>query len=350
MQHHKGLVYVAMSGGVDSSVSAYLLQKQGYEVRGVYMNPWRPFGTQCRADQDEADARAVATQLSIPFEVWDFSQVYEDKVANPMVEAYRTGTTPNPDIGCNTFIKFGECFREARKRGADFIATGHYVQVRKYQGAPMLYRGKDPNKDQSYFLWATPHEVLPHLLMPVGGLLKPQVRALAREAGLATATKKDSQGVCFIGMLDMHGFLRTRIPAAPGTILNERGEVMGTHDGAAYYTIGQRHGLDIKLGGGPYFVIAKDMDQNTITVGPAPLLRGDAMRVEGCTWFGDAPVPGTKLLVQIRYRTRAVAALWVGDGTVRFLRPVRAIAPGQSAVFYAGRRMLGGGTIVAVLS
>ncbi len=345
----KKVVYVAMSGGVDSSVSAYLLIKQGFEVRGVYMSPWRPFGTVCRADADEADARAVAKQLNIPFEVWDFSQVYADKVAEPMIAAYRTGTTPNPDVGCNSFVKFGAFFHEARKRGADFIATGHYARTIKKDGVVYLRRGADPDKDQSYFLWATPPDVLPYLLMPVGGLIKKtQVRDIAQKAGLVVAKKKDSQGVCFIGQLDMKGFLKTKIPSTPGDILNMNGEKIGTHDGAAYYTIGQRHGMDIKNGDGPYFVVAKDMKKNTVTVGPDSALSGTEAKVAHLHWFGEVPKAGERLLVQIRYRTKALPAILnkVRPCEMIFKKPARAIAPGQSAVFYHGSRLLGGGVIL----
>ncbi len=310
------------------------------------MTPWRPFGTVCRADQDEADARAVAQQLDIPFEVWDFSKTYADKVADPMIQAYQTGTTPNPDVGCNSFIKFGEFFQEARRRGADLIATGHYANTAEKNGVVYLCRGTDPNKDQSYFLWATPPEVLPHLLMPVGGMLKPKVRAIARTAGLATAAKKDSQGVCFIGQLDMKGFLKTKIPSVPGAVLDLEGKKVSTHDGAAYYTIGQRHGMDIKRGDGPYFVVSKDMTENTITVGPDAALYGTKARVAHLHWFGEEPKAGEDLLVQIRYRTPALPATLSVDGVIDFKEPARAIAPGQSAVFYSGTRLLGGGIIV----
>lgn len=341
------IVYVAMSGGVDSSVSAALLKKRGFEVRGVYMNPWRPFGTQCRADQDEADARAVAKQLGIPFETWDFSKTYADKVAEPMIEAYRTGTTPNPDVGCNSFIKFGDFFKEARKRGADFIATGHYARTIKKDGTVYLRRGADPDKDQSYFLWATPAEVLPHLLIPVGGMIKKtEVRAAAEKVGLVVAKKKDSQGVCFIGQLDMKGFLKTKIPTTPGDVLDMQGNKVSTHDGAAYYTIGQRHGMDIKRGDGPFFVVAKDIQKNTITVGPDSALYGTKARVDHFHWFGPKPKAGERLLVQIRYRTKAIPATLDAQGNLIFTKPARAIAPGQSAVFYRGSRLLGGGVIV----
>jgi tRNA-uridine 2-sulfurtransferase len=336
------IVYVAMSGGVDSSVSAALLKERGFEVYGVYMNPWRPFGTTCRADQDEADARAVAKQLNIPFETWDFSAEYGALVADPMIESYRTGTTPNPDIGCNHYIKFGFFYHEALKRGADFVATGHYAETKNGK----LFKGKDPNKDQTYFLWTLTKEQLEHTLFPVGGIIKPEVRKCADRFGLVVAKKKDSQGVCFIGMLDMKDFLKTRIPSVPGDILNTTGKTIGTHDGAAYYTIGQRHGMDIKNGDGPYFVVAKDMQRNTVTVGVERDLLSSEAHITDLHWIsGQAPTFPLRVMAKLRYRTRGAAGTLSADGHLVLDRPQRAITSGQSAVFFSGRMVLGGGVI-----
>jgi tRNA-specific 2-thiouridylase len=311
------------------------------------MNPWRPAGTMCRADQDEADARAVAKQLGIPFETWDFSGVYAEKVAGPMIESYRTGTTPNPDIGCNHYIKFGCFYDEAMRRGADFVATGHYAKTLNGK----LFKGKDPNKDQTYFLWTLTKEQLHHTLFPVGGIIKPEVRKLAEKFGLVVAKKKDSQGVCFVGMLDMKEFLKTRIPSVPGDILNMAGKKIGTHDGAAYYTIGQRHGMDIKNGHGPYFVVAKNMEQNTVTVGVERDLRGSEAAITDLHWIsGMAPQFPLRTMVKIRYRTKSVAAtlseVEPQKMILSFKKPIRAITSGQSAVFFSGRTVLGGGIIV----
>jgi tRNA-specific 2-thiouridylase len=336
-------VYVAMSGGVDSSTSAALLKEQGFDVHGVYMNPWRPFGTQCRADKDESDARAVAKQLNIPFETWDFAKEYGELVADPMIESYRTGTTPNPDIGCNHYIKFGCFYREALKRGADFVATGHYAQTKNGK----LFKGKDPNKDQTYFLWTLTEEQLEHTLFPVGNIIKPEVRKLADKFGLVVAKKKDSQGVCFIGMLDMKSFLKTKIPSVSGDIMDKTGKKIGTHDGAAYYTIGQRHGMDIQNGDGPYLVISKDMAKNIVVVGKEPDLLGSEARVTDLHWIGgEAPKFPLKTMAKIRYRTRSASATLSADGQLVFGRPQRAITSGQSVVFYSGRTVLGGGIIV----
>jgi tRNA-specific 2-thiouridylase len=351
--------YVAMSGGVDSSVAALLLKKQGFAVVGVFMKPWSPSTTlrssplrstsaasagqaACMWREDRADAVRVAARLDIPLETWDFSRQYGAKVARPMVAGYRHGLTPNPDVECNRHIKFGLFAAKAFKAGADVIATGHYADVK----GGCLVRPKDNNKDQTYFLWGVPSAVLARTLFPLAKLTKPEVRALAKKAGLATAAKKDSQGVCFVGALDMKSFLARRIRPRPGRILHLDGRLLGQHDGAAYYTIGQRHGLDIKDGGGPYFVVRRDVKRNIITVGPETALYATTARIVAPNWFGPRPKPGSRVLVQIRYRTPAVPAVLGSGGRIIFAKPVRAITPGQSAVVYRGSRLLGGGILV----
>ncbi len=333
--------YVAMSGGVDSSVAALLLKKQGFTVVGVFMKPWQPVGLRCMWEQDRADALRVAARLGIPLETWDFSRQYGVHVAKPMVAGYRRGITPNPDVECNRHIKFGLFAAKALKAGADVIATGHYADSR----AGYLVRPKDRNKDQTYFLWGISPAMVPRTVFPLAKLTKPEVRALAKKAGLATAAKKDSQGVCFVGALDMKSFLTRRIRPRPGHILHLDGRVLGTHDGVAYYTIGQRHGLDIKDGGGPYFVVRRDVRRNTIIVGPEAALYSRVARITTPNWFGPRPKTGTRVLVQIRYRTPAVPAVLGASGRITFAKPVRAITPGQSAVLYKGSRLLGGGII-----
>ena len=340
----KKKVFVAMSGGVDSSVAALLLKQKGYDVTGVFMKPWQPAGFSCLWEQDRADALRVATMLDIPFETWDFSREYERHVSRPMVESYRRGRTPNPDVECNRHIKFGLFYRRARLRGADFIATGHYARIVRCHGAYALCAATDASKDQTYFLWGMRSSQLPHVLFPVGGLLKSQVRELARSARLSTAAKKDSQGVCFVGALDMKSFLTTRVPSKKGVILHMDGRILGSHDGAGYYTIGQRHGLDITVGGGPYYVIAKDMRRNRILVGPAPALLASTVSVRGVRWFGPKPSPGAPLRAMIRYRSPKIPVHLSGT-SVRFRRPVKAVASGQSIVFYRGRALVGGAII-----
>lgn len=341
----KGFVYVAMSGGVDSSVAALLLKHAGWRVVGVYMKPWQPVSPPvggCMWQTERADALRVAATLNIPLETWDFSREYGRKVAHPMVQGYRRGVTPNPDVDCNKEIKFGLFYRKAMRRGADFVATGHYARIRN----GMLVNAKDTNKDQTYFLWAINPACLKRTLFPIGHLTKPQVRALAAKAHLPTASKKDSQGVCFVGQLNVKDFLAARIKPKAGTILHTDGRVIGTHDGAAYYTIGQRHGLDIKDGNGPYFVVAKDMQRNTVTVGAEHDLYSSTTRLTATNWFGRRPKKTEKVLVKIRYRTPAYAATISPNGRLVFTKPVRAITPGQSAVIYKGTRLFGGGVMV----
>src|SRR3989344_4520812 len=280
---NKRLVYVAMSGGVDSSVAATLLKKKGYKVTGVFMKPWSRFassesstsksrirdsqgesGQPCLWQQDREDAMRVAAKLDIPLLTWDFSKEYKKEVTDYMIREYRTGRTPNPDVMCNKKIKFGLFLKKALKEGADYIATGHYVRIRPTTDdqRPMtgkrefkkLLIGIDKNKDQSYFLWTLKQEQLKYCLFPIGDYIKPEVRKLAKKFGLPNHDKKDSQGVCFIGPLDMKDFLKNYIKSKKGKIiLAEKNKLVGTHDGAYYYNIGQRHGLNIRTGQGPYF-------------------------------------------------------------------------------------------------
>ncbi len=341
MHPYKGKVFVAMSGGVDSSVAALLLQQQGYSIVGVYMRPWQPKGFACLWEQDRADALRVATQLDIPFETWDFSREYARHVARPMVRGYREGITPNPDVECNRHIKFGYFYEQARAQGADAIATGHYARVATRNGKRVLTTAADNTKDQTYFLWGVNGRHLPNVLFPLGGMLKSEVRAIAKKAGLITALKKDSQGVCFVGPIDMKSYLLSAVPSKSGTIFCTDGRVLGTHDGAAYYTIGQRHGLDIKDGGGPYFVVDKDIKRNIITVGAETELYRSTAAVTDVHWIGARPPVGKSLLAKIRYRTPSVRVQLKGTRVI-FARPVRAVAPGQSIVFYDGRTVVGG--------
>jgi len=338
-------VYVAMSGGVDSSVAALLLKRAGHRVVGVFMRPWQPRGFACLWERDRADALRVAAHLGIRMETWDFSRQYGARVATPMVDGYRRGRTPNPDVDCNRHIKFGLFADRAFREGADFIATGHYARIRRSGGRAYLAAAADTDKDQTYFLWAVPPHALERTLFPLGALRKPQVRSLARRAGLVTAAKPDSQGVCFIGDLDVKAFLKARIRPRRGRILHADGRQLGTHDGAAYYTIGQRHGLDIRDGGGPYYVLRTDVRRNTITVGPESALYLSSARMTRVRWLGAPPRPGDRVAIKVRYRTPSVPAIIGPRGRVRFLHPVRAVAPGQSAVVYRGTRLLGGGIL-----
>jgi tRNA-specific 2-thiouridylase len=262
-----------------------------------------------------------------------------------MVSGYRQGLTPNPDVECNRHIKFGLFYRRALREGADAIATGHYARLVVHDGQRWLAKALDSAKDQTYFLWGLHSEQLDRVLFPVGGLLKTQVRRIAAGAGLPTAEKKDSQGVCFVGQLDVKDFLLQRIASRRGRIVDVTGDSLGWHDGAAFYTIGQRHGLDIKRGAGPYYILTKNMHTNTITVGPRRgLYRTDAHVIEA-RWFGPRPSSGENMSAVIRYQSQPVSATVNTKGHIRFLRPVRAVAPGQSVVFYHGMRLIGGGTL-----
>jgi tRNA-specific 2-thiouridylase len=331
-----------MSGGVDSSVAAALLKKQGFNVLGVFMKQWSPTGRNrpCIWKQERDDALRAAMALNIPFKTWDFSKQYEKNVVSYMIREYRAGRTPNPDVMCNKEIKFGLFFKKAMAEGADYVATGHYVIAKNGK----LYQGEDKNKDQSYFLWTLGEEQVERCLFPVGDITKPEVRKLALKFNLPNAKKKDSQGVCFIGPLDVRQFLKQYIKQRKGNIML-RGNVIGKHDGIYYYTIGQRHGLDIKLGGGPYFVINKDIKKNIIYVGGESELLGSKCMIERISWVNDAPTFPANIDVKIRYRTKSVKAILSGNGDLKFLKPTIAITSGQSAVFYRGQRLLGGGII-----
>ena len=330
-----------MSGGVDSSVAAYSLTRGGYNVVGVFMKQWSPPGMPCIWEREREDALRVASHLGIPIETWDFSRQYERHVAEPMVAGYRRGETPNPDVECNRHIKFGMFANRAFKAGADFIATGHYART---VGATLL-KARDENKDQTYFLWAVPTNVLRRTLFPIGHLTKPQVRTLARRAGLSVAEKPDSQGVCFVGEMNVKEFLVQRIRPKTGTILHRDGRVIGRHDGAAYYTIGQRHGLNIRDGGGPYFVLSRDVRRNVVTVGTERDLYGMRALVRDTQWRERRPAPGERVRVRIRHRAALVSATVRGK-VITFAGPVRALAPGQSLVFYRGGHCIGGGIMV----
>ena len=353
-QEKNRTVYVGMSGGVDSSVAAALLKKQGFHVVGVFMKPWQPFDDEdfCLWKQDREDAMRAATAISIPLFTWDFSKEYKKLVTDYMIREYKAGRTPNPDVMCNKEIKFGLFFKRALKEGADYIATGHYVRKIKSKklnlktgGEFQLYQAKDNNKDQSYFLWMLTQNQLRHCLFPIGGYTKPEVREMAKKFKLPNHSKKDSQGVCFIGPLDMKEFLLTYIKPKKGKILTMDGKIIGQHDGVYYYTIGQRHGLNIGLGGGPYYVVAKDIKKNIVYVGTDVQAVTSETKIKEFNWLNMPSLPA-RLNIKVRYRTKSVKATIYKNGALIFEKPERAVTSGQSAVFYRGREMLGGGVIV----
>jgi tRNA-specific 2-thiouridylase len=343
-------VYVGLSGGVDSSVSAALLKQQGYAVVGVYMKNWTQdvAGVACPWKQDLADARAAAAVLDIPFKVFDFQAEYKQHVVDVMVAEYKAGRTPNPDVLCNQEIKFNLFLRAATADGADFIATGHYARVRDGQ----LYAARDTNKDQSYFLYRVTAEALERTIFPLAELTKPQVRKLAAQFGLPTATKPDSQGICFVGEVGIREFLRQYVHAEPGpVVLAATGDRLGTHEGALFYTHGQRHGLGIG-GGAPYYVTGKDIGSNTVyvTADPADLaLASDHFTLTATHWINQPPTSGAGYLIRTRHR----AALIPGTITktahgysIHLDHAERAVTPGQSTVIYDQTgRVLGGGLV-----
>lgn len=344
-------VYVGMSGGVDSSVAAALLKEQDYFVVGVYMKNWTQdiAGVACPWKQDLADAKAAAAVLDIPFRIFDFQNEYKQKVVDVMVAEYEAGRTPNPDILCNQEIKFKLFLETALADGADLVATGHYAAIKDGQ----LQIPTDTDKDQTYFLYRMPKSSLEKTLFPLAEMTKPQVRAKAQELGLPTATKPDSQGICFVGEVGIKAFLSQYIKTKSGDIIGSDGKLLGTHDGAIYYTIGQRHGLG--LGGGqPYFVTGKDIEKNEVYVtsnDSAFDLSGKTFSIINCTWLNETPHADMPYQIRIRHRGRLVRCKLeqTPNGYIVTLDLAeRAIASGQSAVVYQDKVVVGGGIISAL--
>ena len=385
-----------MSGGVDSSLAAALLVEQGYDVTGVYMKNWSQDlpGIKCPWADDLADAKRVAVGLGIDFKVFDFEKEYKHLVVDYMIDAYKNGITPNPDIMCNQEVKFKLFLDAAISDGADMIAMGHYARVLHYYSKstelssptsskrlrsrfikgpddlmnsgcrclddigneiPALYgkllRAVDDNKDQTYFLYRVTGEAMAKTLFPIGEYTKPQVREMAKARGLSTAVKKDSQGICFIGQVGIKEFLSMYVDQIPGNIVEKKsGKVLGHHDGAIFYTFGQRHGLN--LGGGlPYYVVGKDMDKNEVYVTTDlndNSLWKDIINLINIHWINEAPVEG-EYQIRVRHRAPLASAYlkYNDDGLeLKLESPERAIAPGQSVVIYDDQICLGGGIIV----
>ncbi len=392
-------VFVGMSGGVDSSVAAMLLVEQGFEVVGVYMKNWSEDlpGMKCPWAEDLADAKRVAVKLGIDFKVWDFEQAYREKVVEYMLSEFRKGNTPNPDVMCNQEIKFKLFYEKAMAAGADFIATGHYARTRNYSSdeyvllgsgvrladsrntlaEPALLRAADGNKDQTYFLYRISDEALSHTIFPIGEMKKPEVKRLAEEKGLHNAYKKESMGVCFVGEVGMKDFLKEYIDAEPGEIREiESEKVLGYHEGAVFYTIGQRHGLYLSGVAGevndgmPYYVVKKDVAKNVVYVSKNlnneelwtdklelrdVFLRGQIAEMNGKTTGkyekptdrdenSDKKMSEIEVLVRLRHRAPLIPAKFDGK-TLFFEQKVKRPASGQSAVLYAGEICLGGGII-----
>jgi tRNA-specific 2-thiouridylase len=390
---------VGLSGGVDSSVAAYLLKKEGYNVVGVHLRCWNESGCDVR---EAEDARRVAEQINIPFYVFDLEKEYRERVVDYMIEGYRNGITPNPDVMCNREIKFGLFLERALKMGADYVATGHYVKLRRTisrnqnsfvpatklsspsarhptaVGAKLaglrdvpqnssaslsrLYIAADSNKDQSYFLWTLTQEQLKHCLFPLGGYLKEEVRRIARSMGLPTAEKKDSQGICFIGKVSLADFLARYIPEKKGVVLTTEGVKIGEHCGAQFYTIGQRHiniESEIPISNfqkvsRPYYVVDKNTSTNTLVIAEGednPALYRRKIRLADINFIRPLEIRNSKLGIsvyaRVRYRQPLARAV-LRDNELTFDKPQKFVAPGQSAVFYSEKgEMLGGGVIVS---
>lgn len=365
----KPVVCIGMSGGVDSSVSAYILKEAGFNVVGVFIKTWQPKGMVCTWKDDRRDAMRVAAQLGLPFRTIYLEEEYKKHVADYMIHEYAAGLTPNPDVMCNKYVKFGAFYNAAINEGADFVATGHYAKSditkvsKKQEGFPVLVKAKDEIKDQTYFLWAIGQEKVMHTLFPIGGLTKPEVRQIAEELQLPVFHKKDSQGVCFIGKLDMKEFLGKEIETKKGIVRNLRGEEVGVHDGAILYTIGERHGFSLHTNTPamePHFIIKKDLEKNELVVG----LRKDLLAIQSATeiLLSDVllyiPVDSkTKLKARIRHRQELqdvyiepcvdlVDSANTSSLKVRFKKPQQGVASGQSCVLYDGEVCVGGGIIV----
>ncbi|MGE6259511.1 tRNA 2-thiouridine(34) synthase MnmA [Heyndrickxia sporothermodurans] len=348
-------VVVGMSGGVDSSVAALLLKQQGYDVIGIFMKNWDDtdeFGV-CTATEDYNDVIRVCNQIGIPYYAVNFEKQYWEKVFTYFLDEYKAGRTPNPDVMCNKEIKFKAFLEHAMNLGADYLATGHYARVAFQDDEYKMLRGLDENKDQTYFLNQLTQNQLEKVLFPIGDIDKKRVREIALEAGLATATKKDSTGICFIGERNFKEFLSNYLPAQKGEMKTLSGEKMGEHDGLMYYTIGQRHGLGIGGSGDPWFVVGKNLKENVLYVEQGfdhESLYSHSLTAVNVSWVSNRENRKEfTCTAKFRYRQPdnkvTVRILDNNEVEVIFDQPVRAITPGQAVVFYDGEECLGGGTI-----
>ncbi len=366
MKKNRKTVFVGVSGGVDSSVSVALLKDQGYDVVGVFIRTWTPDFIECTWRDERRDAMRVCAHLGILFLECDAEEAYKKGVAEYMIEEYKKGRTPNPDVMCNREVKFGVFWQFAKEHGADFIATGHYARnnyellITNYEPASpagRLKKGKDAGKDQSYFLWTLTQDDLAHTLFPVGHLEKKEVRRLAEKYKLPTATKKDSQGVCFLGPLDMKDFLSHYIEQKKGDVLNVDGEVIGEHDGAVFFTLGERHGFTItkkRPNDEPYYVVAKDVKNNTITVSISHAFHQthftrEKIAVVHTNWVSEIPEQEKRYTAQIRYHGEQLPCeIEVGENNQAMITFDSSIlvSSGQSIVVYDGDVCMGGGVVM----
>lgn len=350
----KKKVFVGLSGGVDSAVSAALLKQQGFDVTGVFIKVWSPDFLPCTWREERRDAMRVAAHLDIPFLFFDFEKEYKQGVADYMIREYGEGRTPNPDVMCNREVKFGAFWKKAKEMGVDFIATGHYAQIDTFENKKVLKEGTDKEKDQSYFLWTLTSYDLEHTLFPVGHLEKKEVRKLADKFNLPVAEKKDSQGVCFIGEISLEEFLKEFIDTRPGDVLNTHGEKIGTHNGALFYTIGERHGFEVTKktpDEGAFYIVSKKMKDNTITVSSdrreIESLSPNMVKISNSYLLPDTSFVGVS--ARIRYRGEKIPVEVTGLPNMNlkatFQKSVAGVSTGQSIVFYKDSLCLGGGII-----
>lgn len=357
MEREQSTVFVGLSGGVDSSVSAARLMREGHSVVGVFIKTWVPDFLDCNIEAERLDAMRVAAKLGIPFYTLDAEEEYKRDVADYMIAEYKAGRTPNPDVMCNRFVKFGAFLNYALHQGADYIATGHYAQVREVEGKHRLFRGRDSNKDQSYFLWTLTEGELGRTLFPIGNTAKSEVRTEATRYSLPTAGKSDSQGICFLGHVDIKEFLSHYVETAPGDLLSEAGERIGTHDGAIFYTLGQRHGFTVKTNASasvPRYVVGKDLERNTVTVGTKPLaVTGKRVLLASVNEIADAFPPTCEAQFRYRQKPFPVSVSRTEDGRGMLItvhqEGIELPSLGQSCVLYRGEECLGGGTINEIL-
>jgi len=346
-------VYIGLSGGVDSSVSACLLKKAGYDVTGVFIKVWQPDWIECTWKEDRRDAMRVCAKIDIPFVTLDLEKEYKEGVVDYMISEYKAGRTPNPDVMCNRHVKFGGFYDWAMKQGADYVATGHYAQIAHDGSGARLVAGNDKNKDQTYFLWTLTGEQLKRTLFPVGNIEKPEVRRLAKKFELPNAEKKDSQGLCFIGKIDLKDFLSRYIEPKKGNVLDEKENIIGTHDGAFFLTAGERHGFTITKktpNDERYFVIAKDIEKNTVTVsnknldGNLPNSRKNVTLTD-TNWNQGSIPTGKTFMARSRYREELQEITFTSQNEATFSQPQNTLSSGQSLVVYDGEECLGGGII-----
>lgn len=344
-------IFVGLSGGVDSAVAARLLLDQGYDVTGVFIKIWQAEFLECTWERDRLSAKRVAAALGIPFLEVDLSAEYKKQVVADMIKGYEAGRTPNPDVLCNRHIKFGAFRTWAKEQGADKIATGHYARVVERDGVFELHRGKDPSKDQAYFLIMLTQDDLRGSLFPVGEFSKSEIRAIAQRVGLPNAARPDSQGLCFVGDVSIGDFLGRFIPLATGEVINKEGAVIGSHDGSARYTIGQRHGFMLAVGNTslmPHYVTRIDTKKNTLTVSEnLDDARRAHIELRDTNWINGAPSEGKTYDVELRYHQKPIQGevKKTPSGLELALTEPQIVSDGQSAVLYEGSRSLGGGIV-----